>query len=280
MLMSFPALALPRARHFAVFGLVAAFLLPSPAALGQPAADPFALNSRSSAWSVILGAGAAVRPTFEGSDRYFVSPVPLVSINYDDMVTLDTAGLSAYWRAAGLQIGGGLTYSLGRRQGGNGIFTAGDERLNGLGDIPGALGLRGYANYRLGPITLGTTFTKYLANGNDGILVDVLVEAPFRIGDKTTITGRVSTTWADQSYMQSYFGVTPLQSINSGYATFQAGSGIKDVELGINVRHQLNRFLLVSVDGRVSRLTGYAEGSPITVSNVNSRFLAMIGYRF
>jgi MipA family protein len=204
-----PAFVRRRSPHSLVFGLIAAFLSPSPSAHGQPADDPFAAGGKPSAWAVMLGAGAAIRPTFEGSDRYFVSPVPLVSINYNDMISLDTSGLSAYWRKAGLQIGGGLTYNLGRRQGGNNVFTPGDERLNGLGDIPAAPGLRAFANYQLGPVVLGATLTKYLAEGNNGLLIDALVEMPYRLGERTTVTGRVFATWADQSYMQTWFGVTP-----------------------------------------------------------------------
>ena len=268
------------ARHSALFGLVATFFLQSPYAQAQAAVDPFAAKSKpSGGTTVILGAGVAVRPTFEGSDRYFLTPLPLVSINYDDMISLDTSGLSAYWRVAGLQIGGGLTYSLGRRQSGS-LFTPGDERLAGLGDVPAALGLRAFANYRLGPVILGSTFTKYLADGNNGIVIDASVEAPYRISDRTTITGRLFATWADQSYMQTYFGVTPLQSIDSGYAVYQASSGIKDVGLGLSVRHLLDERFLLSGEVRVGRLTGYAEGSPITVTDFNARFLAMVGYRF
>lgn len=275
-----PVLVRRRAQRSAIFSLVAAFLLPPPSAHGQPANDPFSVNGRASDWTMILGAGAAVRPTFEGSDRYFVTPVPLVSANYRDMVSLDTSGLSAYWRNGGLQIGGGVTYSLGRLQDGGSVFTPGDERLNGLGDIPAALGLRGFANYRLGPVMLGTTLTKYLADGNNGVLINASLEMPYRLGDSTTVTGRLFATWADQSYMQTWFGVTPGQSINSGYAAYQAASGIKDVGLSIGVRHQLTPYLLLSGEARVSRLTGSAEDSPITVSNFNSSFLAMIGYRF
>lgn len=268
------------ARRSAIAALVAAFVLPPPIAHGQPANDPFAVNGRASDWSVIVGAGVAVRPTFEGSDRYFVSPVPLVSITYDDMISLDTSGLNAYWRKDGLQIGGGVTYNLGRRQGGNNLFTPGDERLNGLGDIPATVGLRAFANYRLGPVVLGSTLTKYLADGNNGLLINASLEMPYRLSDSTTVTGRLFSTWADQSYMQTWFGVTPGQSINSGYAVYQPASGIKDVGLSLSVRHQLSPYLVLSGEARVSRLTGSAEDSPITVSNVNSSFLAVIGYRF
>jgi len=264
----------------AVFGFFAAFLLLSPVARAQPAGDAFAATGKSSVWSVTLGAGALVRPTFEGSDRYFVSPVPLVSVIYNDMISLDTSALNAYWRKDGLQIGGGVTYNLGRFQGGNSVFTQGDERLNGLGNIPGAAGLRAFANYKLGPVGLGATLTKYLAEGNNGLLIDGLVEMPVKLGDRTMLTGRLFATWADQSYMQTWFGVTPGQSINSGYAIYQAESGIKNVGLGINLRHRLGANWMLSADARLIRLTGSADYSPITVSDVNMNVLAMIGYRF
>jgi len=275
-----PAFVRRHSPYSAVLGFIAAFLSLSPSAHGQPADDPFAPNGKPSAWSVMLGAGAAVRPTFEGSDRYFVSPVPLVSINYNDMISLDTSGLNTYWRKAGLQIGGGLTYNLGRLQGSNSVFTPGDERLNGLGDIPATAGLRAFVNYKLGPVVLGTTLTKYLAEGNNGLLIDALVEAPYRLSERTTVTGRLFATWADQSYMQTWFGITPAQSVSSSYAVYQADSGIKNVGLGVNLRHQLGTSWMLSADARLSRLTGSADYSPITVSDVNMSFLAMLGYRF
>lgn len=280
MLIRTPALVRRRSPYPLVPGFIAAFLSLSPAVHGQPANDPFAPNSKASAWSVTLGAGAIVRPTFEGSDRYFVSPVPLVSINYNDMISLDTSGLNAYWRNGGLQLGGGVTYNLGRLQGSNSVFTPGDERLNGLGNIPATPGLRAFANYKLGPVVLGATLTKYLVEGNNGLLIDALVEVPYRLGERTTITGRLFATWADQSYMQTWFGVTPAQSISSGYAIYQAESGFKNVGLAINLRHQLGVSWVLSADARLSRLTGSADDSPITVSDVNTSFLAMLGYRF
>lgn len=203
-----------------------------------------------------------------------------MSITYDDMISLDTSGLNAYWRTGGLQVGGGLTYNLGRLQGGSGVFTPGDERLNGLGNIPATAGLRAFANYKLGPVVLGATLTKYLADGNNGLLVDAVAEVPVRLGERTTVTGRMFATWADQSYMQTWFGVTPGQSINSGYAIYQAESGIKNVGLGLNLRHQLGMNWMLSADARLIRLTGSADYSPITVSDVNMSFLAMLGYRF
>ena len=48
-------------------------------------------------WEVTLGAGAGMRPTFEGSDRYTVRPLPVLSVTWRDTISLGEGGLSAYW---------------------------------------------------------------------------------------------------------------------------------------------------------------------------------------
>lgn len=262
-------------------GLALSIFIPSASpAHAQPSVDPFGVSGRPSTWNVVLGAGGAMRPTFEGSDRYFVTPFPMVSVTYRDMISLDVSGLNAYWRHEGLQIGGGLTYNLGRTTSNGGVFAQGDERLSGLGDIPAALGLRGFVNYRLGPVMLGTTVTKFLADGNDGTLVDASIGIPYKIGDRTMVNGRVFATWADQNYMQTYFGVTPGQALTSNYAIYEASSGIKNFGLSVGINHRLTANWLVMANATVTQLTGYAQGSPLTVSDTNASFLATIGYRF
>jgi MipA family protein len=231
------------------------------------------------AWDVTLGAGVALLPTYQGSDRYYVAPVPLVSLTWRDTVSLTTQGLSAYWHDGGLKIGGGLTYDGGRTQGSRFLFP-GDSRLNGLGDVPAALGLRAFGSYELGPVTLNASVLKLTAPGNDGVLANVGLAAPVQLGERTKLTGSVSATWADQSYMQTYFGVTPTQSANSVYAPFQAGAGIKDLSVGLGVSHRLDRHWILSADTRVLFLTGDAASSPITRSTVNAVLITGVAYHF
>jgi outer membrane protein len=230
-------------------------------------------------WDVTLGGGVVVRPTFEGSDRYFASPVPFVNVIWKDTVSLGMDGLSAYWRYQNLRIGGGLTYGGGRQQS-SGIFQQGDERLAGLGDIPAALGVKGFADYKLGLINLNASITKFTASGNDGVLVNFGVALPYKLTDTTMVTARVSADWADQSYMQTFFGVTPTQSMNSGFSQFNAGAGIKDVGFGLGVTQRFGQHWLLAVDARVSRLTGDAENSPIVFSKTGASFMSAIAYHF
>jgi len=145
-------------------------------------------------WDVTLGAGAAVRPTYEGSDHYIVSPVPFVNVIWRDMISLGVDGLSAYWRYENLRIGGGLSYGTGRQQS-SGIFQQGDGRLAGMGDIPAALALKGFADYKLGPVNLNASLTKFTANGNDGVLVNFGIGLPYKLTETTTVRASVSADW-------------------------------------------------------------------------------------
>jgi outer membrane protein len=255
-----------------------AFLAATPAA-AQPMNDPFATRGSGKDWAVTLGVGGALRPTYEGSDTYFVTPLPLVSVVWRDMIALDPSGLNAYWRFDGLQVGGGLTFSLGRTQNA-GLFTQGNWRLNGLGDIPAAPGVRGFVNYKLGPVILGSTLTKFVADGNSGLLIDATIGVPWRIDDRLMVMGKIFATWADSTYMQTYFGVNGTQSINSGYPVYGTSSGIKNVGLGIMANYRFATSWTVSANAQVSQLASYAAGSPISVSDTAFTLITTLGYRF
>ena len=248
-------------------------------AAAQPLNDPFASRRTGKDWVVTLGAGGALRPAYEGSDTYVVMPLPYVNVVWRDTITFDPFGLSASWRFNGLQVGGGLTYSLGRTQSG-GLFAPGNWRLNGLGDIPAALGVRGFVNYKLGPMLLGATLTKFVADGNSGLLIDTSIGVPWRIDDRFMVMGRAFATWADSTYMQTYFGITDAQSINSGYQPYSAGAGIKNFGFELRANYQFSTNWLFTGSARISQLAGSAVDSPISVSDTAFTLITTIGYRF
>lgn len=260
----------------ASLAFLAAAVMPAAA---QPLNDPFATKGAIKDWSVTLGIGGVLGPTYEGSDSYFVMPLPLVNVVWRDTVALDPSGLNAYWRFNGLQVGGGLTFNMGRTQSG-GLFGPGNWRLNGLGDIPAALGVRGFVNYKLGPVLLGSTLTKFLAEGNSGLLVDTSIAVPWRIDDRLMLMGRIFATWADATYMQTFFGVNAIQSVNSAYAPFNATSGIKNVGLEVRANYRVSPNWMFSTNARVSQLASSAADSPISVSDTAFSLMTSIGYRF
>lgn len=228
-----------------------------------------------------LGGGIAYRPTYEGSDHYMLSPVPYVHITYNDMITFDDKALNAYWHQDNLRIGAGITYSGGRRDTkGNGIFSEGDDRLSGMGDINPALGMRVFASYDFQPVILGASITKFTGGDNSGVLTDASLSAPLKMMEQLILTPHIKVTWANQSYMQTFFGISDAQAASSGFQQFNAGSGLKDVSAGINARYMLDRHWFISGGAGVKQLTGDAASSPITFSSTEIIGMAMLGYHF
>jgi outer membrane protein len=233
-------------------------------------------------WDVTLGAGFALRPTYEGSDRYTASPLPILSVTYRDWLSLGQDGLSAYWRRESLQIGAGLTYGGGRDEKDDSMFGGGDKRLRGMGKIDGALGVRAFANYDLKPIRLSASVTKFTGDKdkNDGVLVQIGAAYPVKVTDKLTVTPNIGATWADENYMQSYFGVTSLQASRSRFTRFTAESGVKDVSFGLNANYRFDQNWFAGAGVTVKQLTSDAAKSPLSFADTQGLFLVNVGYRF
>lgn len=266
-------------RSFKIIVLFSMLLVPA-ATLAQDSSHNSTAAVKSE-WEVSLGAGAAFVPTFEGSNRYHVVPVPLVSITYKDMISLNHSGLSAYWRTGDLRIGAGLTYNGGRsdsKEGG--LFGSGDDRLKGMGDIDPALGLKAFASYRLWMMDLSAAVTKYTGDDNDGVVVDLGLALPCKLTDKLTLTPQVGTTWANDDYMQTFFGVTSTQAANSGFARYEARAGFKDIRAGVDANYRFDEHWFLSLRAGVKRLIGDAANSPISFSDTGMTAAGMVGYRF
>ncbi len=231
-------------------------------------------------WKTSVGLGAVARPTYEGSDEYTVTPLPYINANYKDMLQIGPQGVSAYWRQDAIKLGGGLVYNGGREDEDGGIFTSGDDRLSGMGDINGAIGAKAFAEYTTGRYTLGASATKYMGSDNDGILVEAGASAAYKASEKLMLTPHAGITWANEDYMQTWFGVTPTQSANSGFAVYNAGSGIKHADLGVRADYMLDSNWFISTDATVKVLTGDAGDSPIVESDTNGTLMSFVGYRF
>jgi len=232
-------------------------------------------------WDVTLGAGAGMRPTFEGSDRYTVRPLPVLSVTWRDTISLGEGGLSAYWHRKRFRIGAGLTFDAGRKDhSSSGIFESGDDRLKGLGTINAALGLRGFASYRLGPVNFDLSATKFTGRQNDGVVASVGASLPLPLTKQLIVMPHVRASWANGNTMQTYFGVTAAQASASIFPPFNAGSGIRDVRGGVNLIYRFTPHWFVAGDTSVTRLMGDAARSPISISDTNVMITTMIGYRF
>lgn len=234
-----------------------------------------------SKWDVTAGAGIMVRPTYEGSDEYTVTPLPFISATYDDQVSIGVGGLEVYWRRDQFRFGGGLTYNNGREDSKeDGIFSTGDNRLRGLGDIDGAIGLKAFGSYDFGWANIGLTATQFTGNDNDGLILAAEASRKIPLSKQLMLRPYIGLTWADQNYTQTFFGVTPTQAANSNFNAYDADAGVKDISIGMDARYSFDQHWFISGRGDLKTFTGDVADSPLTMASTNGVVMTMVGYRF
>jgi outer membrane protein len=213
-----------------------------------------------------LGGGGSVAPRYEGSSNYLFSPYPTFRLK---RLTLPN----------GFQIGGGDGMGLSFYPSFNfrGARKAADTpALTGLADVDAAveLGLGvGYAapGFKVfGEVRRGVT-------GHEGYVGEIGADAVARPTDRLTLSGGPRASFADGAYMDSYFSVSAAESIASGLAQFDAGSGFKSVGLEVSARYAMGENWAVESSARYDRLTGDAAASPVTGVGSRDQFGFKLG---
>ncbi|MCX5581683.1 MipA/OmpV family protein [Kaistia terrae] len=223
-------------------------------------------------WNVVLGAGAMIAPKFEGSKEYKVSPVPFVSASFGDRVVVDPRGLTVnIYKTHGFSFGVRGGYDLGRKEDDS-------DHLQGLGDIDAGGVVGGTIAYELGAFEIYSSLEKIIG-GSDGMEAKLGMDVFQRL-DRFVFRSGVSATWADSKYMETYFGVAPEQSANSGLAVYQAGAGFKRVDLEASVTYMASENWMVRGQAAVGYLLGDAADSPIVQDKLQPSAMLMVGYRF
>ena len=267
--------------------IAALFTALAAAALGTSgavwAADPFS-SPQGPSRSLTIGAGAAIVPDFEGSEDYEV--IPIVPFNYEQN------GFSL--RARGLGVEADLVPSraidagpLIRYDGGRDDVE--NDAVDALPEVDGALELGGFFQANLPVAVLGSgdpsvlfsrvSFAQDVTDGHEGYEIEGSIGVFRPFSDRVTGILNLSTTYASEDYMDSFFSVTAAGSAASGLSVFDADAGFKDVGLMGIVNYKLNERWTANLIGGYTRLIGDAEDSSI-VSEAGSEDQFFAGFAF
>lgn len=218
-------------------------------------------------WQVSTGALVGYAPAYEGADKYKVMALPLIDVTWRERVFLSTMnGLGAWaYRHNGFSVGGALGYEFGRDE------SLDRSELDGLGDVDAAAQARLLAEYRRGPLRLDAALARALG-GSDGTTLRVGASMAYPLGDKLRLMPGIAAVWADENYMDAYFGVTAAQSALSrarlgtaaGKSRFDAKAGVKNVDLTLMAMYPLTQNWMLRGGGGLRFLVGDAADSPIS----------------
>jgi MipA family protein len=230
---------------------------------------------------VKVGAVLIVQPTFEGSNSYEAIGFPFILPTFSgggpgffsriDVRGLDDVRFKLIERD-GFIAGPLAGYNLGRDE-------DDDDHLDGLGDVDGGVVAGGFVGYKLGPVLFDTSFHNTFGD-DGGFLVRFGAEIERPLHERTKLTARIGATYANEDYMQTYFGVSAGQAANSAFGEFDADAGFKDVFAEVGLKTELDAHWEARVNVRYSRLIGDAADSPIVESENQFTTLLGVAYKF
>jgi MipA family protein len=224
-----------------------------------------------------VGAILGFRPEFQGASRRRFKLTPGLFLRYGRF-TLSNAGGFATRRSD--DVAPGLSLDMVRSDRAriglslrvdNGRTESSSAALKGLGNIRPTVRLRASARWQLdGPWRVGAAWSEDVLGRQGGGTGEINAGWETRMSVDTTLGLGANLGFANGRYLQNQFGITPEQSVNSGYATYSPRAGWREVALSVGARRDISwgdgeRWIFIASVG-ASRLIGAAAASPLTTA--------------
>jgi MipA family protein len=230
----------------------------------------------------LIGPGLRSRPAYDGSSSQHTEFVPVIRYFGPLLFVRSTQGvLEGGVRtelAPGLHVGAQLAYEPGRRVSESDFLQS--RNLPGI-SRGASIGLHAEWDHTFGPVPV--TLLGRLRRNIDS---DLGTQADLRLSVGVLHTGRLSAgvftqaIWGSAKATAAYYGITPQQSLASGLAAFQPGSGWLNTSLGLLWSVDLAPKWVVVGSLERRRLTGDAADSPLAQRRSNNYISAGVAYRF
>lgn len=266
---------------------VSLLLLATPAA-AQPEQPP-----APDRWGLTFGLGAAVTPSYSGSDDYQLNPGGIIRGKAAGFnVTLQ--GLNLFVDAVrdgddsvDIQAGPVVGLNLNR------VNRIQDARVRALGELDAAVEVGGYAGVaKTGVITsafdvlsLTVAYQRDVTGTHDSWRLTPQLGYGTPISQRTFVAAAVNATIVGDGFARTYFGVTPEGAAASGLRAYDPDGGLQDVGVNLLVIRSLSGDIrqgwsLFGLAG-YSRLVGDSARSPI-VADVGDadQFIGALGLAY
>ncbi|MEA3041617.1 MAG: MipA family protein [Sphingomonadales bacterium] len=222
--------------------------------------------SRPSGWIVTVGAGAQAYPKYPGADDLGIFPMPIVGFRRArEPVPLEAPdegfGFGLLGQDAPINIGPAVNFQRRRRE---------EDVGAAVGEVGWTAELGGFVEAFLGENFRIRGEVRQAVNGHDGLVADLGADLFARGSGDTVFSIGPRLRWADNDYMDAYYGVSPAVAGTTGVAAFDPGSGIHAVGATAGMRLDVGGGFAIHGYARYDRLMNDAADSPI-VTGFGSR---------
>jgi len=209
--------------------------------------------------TVSVGLGPGIAPDYEGSSDYQAVPIPFVSVRFsNDMSIQWIANLARADLIPGRTwMAGPIMQYIQKRD------DVDNNKVDKLDTVDAALMFGGFFGVRFDQFSLSLEGMQDLAEGNEGALVRLRGGYHIPINKEWSASINAYTTWADEDYMEAYFGINQHNADKSGLKTFDADAGLKDVGIALPVTYSPWEHWSILGAVAYKRLLGDAADSPV-----------------
>ena len=226
-------------------------------------------------WNLVLGAGVGIVPDYAGASAYRARLLPFFLASYGKVLFIGPMGVGVNLvNNNGLRAGPIIGFEGGRHE-------SNDAHLHGLGDISPSVTAGFFASYQTGPVRISGSVRQAVTNSQNGlqglVQLDLLVPLP---DHKALLSFGPDLQLANARYTQTWFGVSPVQSAQSGLPVYGAGAGVRDYGVHANASYLYDRHIVLRAFTSVRELAGDAGNSPIVQAKTQATVGIGAAYRF
>ena len=246
--------------------LSCAFVVASAAGLASYASSASATDGLVPAGTIVtVGAVAIAQPKYEGGKDYEVTGAPVIKFDgpnpFGSFLRVDARNINdvglGLLNVGSFSAGPALGYRFDREEDDG-------RRLRGLGDVDGGLLVGGFARYDFKPAYVRASYLTQVTGEEDaGGILRLQVGADFKASPQLFLKSFAAIEFADDDYMQTYFGVTAAQSARSGLTRYTPESGVKSFHIGATAEYEFAPTWTAIAGIEYGRLVGDAADSPV-----------------
>ncbi len=233
-------------------------------------------------WQYDLGLGLIANPEYQGSDDYGILPVPYFDVRYVDEKGTKTffnvpQGFGRYFVRERLSNGNRFALSAAVAPG----FQNRDaDDIAGLETFGIGIEARLGAEFDSGPWSFQAGVAQAIASGHEGFYGNLSASYRFILGRGAFAGIGPSVRFGNSNFMSALYGVRPGESLATGLAAFEAGSGLESVALqGLLSIPVGSKWRFTGV-ARAGELVGDAGDSSLTMESTQFFVVAALTRRF
>ena len=226
-----------------------------------------------------IGGGIGIAPEYEGSDDYGAVPIPFAKAVWSNGMFFELKGVTAranlipskVWR-----LGPVYNYRAERKNVDN-------KDVDRMKDISDANELGAFAGFDYQNWFVSLEFLMDVGNAYEGWYSTLKGGYKWPISSDWTFVVGAHTTYANEDYMETYFGVDAKNVGASGFKFYDPDSGFKDVGLDLAVTYKITSSWSTQAVGSYSLLVGDADDdSPVVNAGSEGQFMGglLVVYSF